>query len=84
MAFIRQQFPDVPPDHWAYPEIQRGSFYGLVVGRPDGTFGPDDTMTRAEGTAVMVRTFERTMFLTLIVNGIVLSAVLAARRGSNA
>lgn len=80
MAILKQAFPDVTPDKWYYKEIQRGNFYGLLYGFPDGTFKPDNTMTRAEMGAVITRSFEKTMLITLIVNGIVLSAVLAARR----
>lgn len=77
---MKQVFTDVTPDKWYYKEIERGSFYGILQGFPDGTFRPDLTMTRAETGAVLVRSFERVVFYSIMLNGIVLTAVLLARR----
>ena len=42
------QFPDVPKNHWAAAQIDILSDQGVIVGYPDGTFKPDDNVTRAE------------------------------------
>jgi hypothetical protein len=41
-------FPDVPPDHWAWRFIEAIYDAGLTAGYPDGTYGPDNPVTRAE------------------------------------
>ena len=46
------EFSDVPGFHWAAAGIRKAASAGLVSGYPDGTFRPDQTLTRAEGTAL--------------------------------
>lgn len=46
-------FPDVPPDYWAYPFITSLSERGIVEGSLDGTFQPDQPLTRAEYAALL-------------------------------
>ena len=48
-------FPDVSDSHWAAPEIKILSEQGVIVGYPDGTFKPDDNVTRAEFAAMAIR-----------------------------
>lgn len=43
-----RQFSDVPPGHWAGPALNALSSRGLVSGFPDGRFGPEQPMSRAE------------------------------------
>ncbi|MBQ2865641.1 MAG: InlB B-repeat-containing protein [Clostridia bacterium] len=45
--------------HWAEKFITEAYNLGLIEGYPDGTFRPDDTITRAEAIAVVNRTLER-------------------------
>lgn len=52
MAF---QFPDVAKDHWAASQIDILSDQGVIVGYPDGTFKPDDNVTRAEFAAMAIK-----------------------------
>jgi hypothetical protein len=47
-------FPDVPPSHWAYPYVMAAKQAGIISGYPDGTFRPDNLVSRAE-IAVMIR-----------------------------
>jgi hypothetical protein len=51
-------FPDAA-DHWAATYITAFSARGLITGYPDGRFGPDRPITRAEAVAVMCRLLER-------------------------
>jgi uncharacterized repeat protein (TIGR02543 family) len=46
-------FSDVPSSYWAYGAINQLSTAGYVYGYPDGTFGPDSQITRAEFAAIM-------------------------------
>ncbi|WP_158560592.1 DUF2341 domain-containing protein [Paenibacillus contaminans] len=46
---------DVPESHWAYAIIQELSFKEIANGVTDGTFAPDQALTRAELTALLVR-----------------------------
>ena len=48
-------FPDVSPNHWAAAEIKLLSEQGVIVGYPDGTFKPDENVTRAEFAAMAIR-----------------------------
>lgn len=48
-------FPDVPQDMWYYGAIAGGTQNGWISGYPDGTFGPDRYITRAEVTSVINR-----------------------------
>ncbi|MDR1167401.1 MAG: S-layer homology domain-containing protein [Heliobacteriaceae bacterium] len=49
------QFPDVAKDHWAAKQIEILSEKGVVVGYPDGTFKPDDNVTRAEFASMAIK-----------------------------
>ena len=41
-------FSDIPFDHWAYPYIEAIATAGLTSGYPDGTYKPENPVTRAE------------------------------------
>ena len=43
-----QEFPDVPPDHWAYDAVQELVNVGVIQGYPDGTYGGKRAMSRYE------------------------------------
>jgi len=49
------QFPDVPQNHWAASQIAILSEQGVIVGYPDGTFKPDDNVTRAEFASMSIK-----------------------------
>lgn len=48
-------FPDVSDSHWAAPQIKLLSEQGVIVGYPDGTFKPDENVTRAEFASMAIR-----------------------------
>ncbi|MFN7697796.1 MAG: S-layer homology domain-containing protein [Deltaproteobacteria bacterium] len=50
----RSSFPDVPSSHWAHEAIGRASRAGFLRGYPDGTFRPNQTISRAEVIAALV------------------------------
>lgn len=52
MAF---QFPDVARNHWASSQIDVLSDKGVIVGYPDGTFKPDENVTRAEFASMAIK-----------------------------
>ena len=52
MAF---QFPDVAKEHWASAQIEDLSDKGVIVGYPDGTFKPDENVTRAEFASMAIK-----------------------------
>lgn len=54
-------FSDLPTNHWAYGYISAVVNAGLFNGYPDGTFRPDQSITRAELSKVMV--LMRNLFL---------------------
>lgn len=48
-------FPDVAANHWAAAQIKELSQAGVIVGYPDGTFKPDDNVSRAEFACMAIR-----------------------------
>ncbi len=48
-------FTDVPAAHWAKDAIDRVTKMGLMKGYPDGSFKPEQTITRAEMASMVVR-----------------------------
>ncbi|MDH7480725.1 MAG: S-layer homology domain-containing protein [Armatimonadota bacterium] len=52
---LAQEFPDVPPDHWAYDAVQQLVDAGIIVGYPDGTFAGKRAMTRYEFAEALAR-----------------------------
>jgi hypothetical protein len=48
-------FNDVPPGHWAYEGIMYLQSLGILNGRGDGTYVPEENLTRAELSAVVLR-----------------------------
>jgi hypothetical protein len=52
-------FPDVPPDYWARPFVEALAKQGITVGSPDGTFRPDQAVTRAEYAALVQKAFDQ-------------------------
>ena len=52
-------FPDVNPDDWFYDYVVGSIQYGWINGYPDGTFGPNDSITRAEVTTITNRMLGR-------------------------
>lgn len=54
-AQLGKIFPDVSADHWAAKQIKELSQAGVIVGYPDGTFKPDENVTRAEFASMAIR-----------------------------
>ena len=48
-------FKDVDVSHWAYEAIKELSDDGILVGYEDGTFKPDEPVTRAEMCEIIKR-----------------------------
>jgi len=46
-------FPDIDESHWAYDEVQALCASGLVQGYEDGTFRPENEISRAEVMTVV-------------------------------
>jgi len=53
------KFPDVPNDAWYREAVDFVSHEGLMVGYDDGTFRPNDPLTRAEAATILKRLFEK-------------------------
>jgi len=48
-------FSDLTPQHWAYDRIDKAVALGLAEGYEDGSFRPDNTLTRLEAIAIISR-----------------------------
>jgi hypothetical protein len=60
------KFTDVPAGHWAAKAIERLGGYGIMLGKGDGNFHPDDLLTRAELAMALDRAIE---FIASRING---------------
>jgi hypothetical protein len=54
----RSPFTDLPVSHWAYPMVTELLNHDLVTGFPDGSFRPDQPMSRAEFASQLARAFD--------------------------
>ncbi|MUG92929.1 beta-Ig-H3/fasciclin [Scytonema sp. UIC 10036] len=52
-------FPDVGSNYWAQPFIQALAARDIIVGFPDGTYRPDQPVTRAEFAAMIQKAFNQ-------------------------
>lgn len=52
-------FTDVPENHWAARYIALAEYLGWINGYPDGSFKPDQAITRAEAMTLINRVLER-------------------------
>ncbi|OPY57372.1 MAG: Cellulosome-anchoring protein precursor [Pelotomaculum sp. PtaU1.Bin035] len=52
-------FKDVGPGHWAYDIIEAAAQAGLIKGDLDGFFRPEEPVTRAETSALLLRLIQR-------------------------
>lgn len=59
VAQTAQRFSDVPPEHEAHTAVEWAADVGLTVGYGDGTFGPDDPMSRWQAVTFMERYFDQ-------------------------
>ncbi|MEF3305131.1 S8 family serine peptidase [Paenibacillus sp. GYB003] len=48
-------FPDVPADHWSYEAVSKAVQAGIVQGYPNGTFGPDGSLSRVEMASLFAK-----------------------------
>jgi hypothetical protein len=53
-------FPDVSPSHWAAGHIERLYELGITAGKGDGTYGPNDPVSRAQMAAFITRAWVET------------------------
>lgn len=53
-VLIEEMFTDLTRDHWAFDAINIAVENGVVNGYPDGTFKPDNSVTRAEFIKMLV------------------------------
>jgi uncharacterized repeat protein (TIGR02543 family) len=59
---LAQIFTDVPDSFWAYGDIENLSGLGYVSGYPDGTFRPNNPITRAEFATIMDKVLKLTPY----------------------
>ncbi|WP_414541578.1 S-layer homology domain-containing protein [Nostoc sp. CCY0012] len=55
VALAQTSFPDVPPDHWAQPFINRLAQRNIIAGYPDGTFRPEQASLKYAVFALIYR-----------------------------
>ena len=50
-----KEFSDLPNDHWSYEYVQTLSDKGIINGYDDGTFKPNQAVTRAEFATIFIK-----------------------------
>lgn len=55
VAFAADVFPDVPLSHFAHDSITKLTGQGIIKGHADGTFGPEEPITRAQAAVMFDR-----------------------------
>ncbi|MFF5996824.1 S-layer homology domain-containing protein [Lysinibacillus sp. KU-BSD001] len=58
---IKKTFPDVNSSDWYYDYVQIASSRGIITGKVDGTFKPNDKITRAQMAVMIYRAFNETV-----------------------
>ncbi len=53
VASAQSKFPDVPSSAWGHKEIHSLAHKGIITGHSDGTFRPNNTLTRAHGAVIL-------------------------------
>ena len=56
---MNTNFYDVPEDHWAYSTINYARYMGWISGYADGSFKPNNRITRAEAITIINRMLGR-------------------------
>ncbi len=59
MATFAKEYKDLPKNHWAYKQIQLLTDFDVVVGYPDGLYRPEQPVTRAEFSSMVVKAFNQ-------------------------
>lgn len=59
LASSAKEYKDLPKDHWAYKQIQILTDFDIVVGYPDGNYRPEQLVTRAEFSSIVVKAFDQ-------------------------
>ncbi|EMY8535853.1 S-layer homology domain-containing protein [Bacillus cereus group sp. TH43LC] len=55
VAAAGKTFPDVPAGHWAEESINYLVDKGAIVGKPDGTYGPTESIDRASAAVIFTK-----------------------------
>ncbi|MDJ0676578.1 MAG: S-layer homology domain-containing protein [Calothrix sp. MO_167.B42] len=58
-SFAQTTFNDVQPNYWAAEFIQELSQRGIIAGFPDGSFRPQQAVTRAQFAAMLRKAFQK-------------------------
>jgi len=58
--YEQSSYIDIKTGHWANDSIQYLNKSGLIKGYPNGTFKPNDSLTRAEAASLIARTLNLT------------------------
>lgn len=58
-SFAQTAFPDVSSSYWAAPFINALVARGVITGFPDGTFRPEEPVTRAQFAAMLNKAFNK-------------------------
>lgn len=55
MESANVQFKDMTSEHWGYSAVSKVFKAGIITGYPDGSFGPDEPISRAEMAVMLGR-----------------------------
>ncbi len=52
-------FADVSQEDWYYKSVSAAATFGIIVGRPDGSFAPNESITRQDMAVVIAKFLEK-------------------------
>ena len=55
VAAAGKSFPDVPAKFWAEDSIKKKVEKGAITGKPDGTYGPNETIDRSSAAVIFTK-----------------------------
>lgn len=57
-SYATETYVDVPESHWANKAIEKLNYYKIITGYPDGTFKPNNDITKAEFAKILVNVLD--------------------------
>lgn len=54
---LAADYPDLPPEHWAYVSMDRAHTLGILTGQPDGSMQPASPLTWGQFLTLLARAF---------------------------
>ena len=74
-AAVTSRFTDVPVDHWSAPYVEWAVDNGIIPAKDDGTFRPDEVVTRAQLAYALLKYDQMAQPLTMSETSAIVSII---------